>query len=945
MNKNKKVDPKLDWAIKTIQTMKESSDVITASQAKQFIELLLSGTKQQKDELVNSFDKFSTESYAKIQEAVSMVSQKHSDALLEVRQLTNKQRKEHEDRISELQNILAEIKAIEVKDGENGKDAEVDYEKIIGSVLEQIPETVEETPEQVASKLNTLDEAIDQRVIKGLTKKISDLSSNIAHSAVERGAKLYTGTSETRVREIIAETPVSSSGGGTWGSITGTLSDQTDLQSALDALVPYTGATADLNLGTWDILTDTAKASTSAGLALQSSAGTVTALFGAGGGANSTFYGGSKFDYATVSTVPYFDASKNLISSAVTPTELGYLSGVTSAIQTQFTGKLSLTGGTMTGNILFTDNTYDIGASGATRPRTGYFGTSIITGTTSSAGTVSLYESTGTLNSITTSASGGIVLSRGGTNGTWFYPGDGRMQMRSDGYVGWTSSTNPVGSADTSLSRISAGVVGVGTGTAGSIAGQLQVGLGIVLGGVPTLADDKNVIYSNSSNTTLGFVAGASRVAHGSTGACFVGRGNTYSAIANQRGTMYFIAGTPTSPTTGEGQISFYTGATVHRMTIGKTGNVTIGSTTETALFNVGTAAQFQVSTTGAITGTGLALGANSITMTGSLAATGARVTKGWFTNIESTNMPTVGGTAILTSLTAPQFTTIELGHATDTTLARVSAGVASIEGARIITSTGTTSGTILKNNGTTFVASTETYAAPGTSGNVMTSDGTNWTSAAPASGSSTAVDSAQSVYSNHVIVFTGSGATPTGDTWSVDGTLGAGTKWDGNMIRMTSGTNTSITQFLPGNIGASSSFFQFGNTKDITISFNAKFSSVTGQVGVGVADDTGVFYSVATSAGKIVFTWNGTTLNAVNGEAGTNTTTDISSGLTLTNWNSFKIVYTYGTDVKFYVNNTLKATHTTNLPTSSNNSRFGMGAATTGKTYEVSNVVVSIEK
>jgi hypothetical protein len=41
------------------------------------------------------------------------------------------------------------------------------------------------------------------------------------------------------------------------------------------------------------------------------------------------------------------------------------------------------------------------------------------------------------------------------------------------------------------------------------------------------------------------------------------------------------------------------------------------------------------------------------------------------------------------------------------------------------------TTGKILKSNGTTFVASTETYAAPGTTGNVLTSDGTNWTSAA----------------------------------------------------------------------------------------------------------------------------------------------------------------------------------------------------------------------
>lgn len=39
---------------------------------------------------------------------------------------------------------------------------------------------------------------------------------------------------------------------------------------------------------------------------------------------------------------------------------------------------LPLAGGTLTGGLLFTDNTYDIGASGATRPRTGYFGTSLV---------------------------------------------------------------------------------------------------------------------------------------------------------------------------------------------------------------------------------------------------------------------------------------------------------------------------------------------------------------------------------------------------------------------------------------------------------------------------------------------------------------------------------------------------------------------------------------
>ena len=44
-----------------------------------------------------------------------------------------------------------------------------------------------------------------------------------------------------------------------------------------------------------------------------------------------------------------------------------------------------------------------------------------------------------------------------------------------------------------------------------------------------------------------------------------------------------------------------------------------------------------------------ITLGINSITMTGSLAATGARVTKGWFSDGEFTNMPSVGGTSLTT--------------------------------------------------------------------------------------------------------------------------------------------------------------------------------------------------------------------------------------------------------------------------------------------------------
>jgi hypothetical protein len=43
----------------------------------------------------------------------------------------------------------------------------------------------------------------------------------------------------------------------------------------------------------------------------------------------------TRFQQLTASTVPYLDASSNLVSSAITPTELGYISGATSSLQDQ----------------------------------------------------------------------------------------------------------------------------------------------------------------------------------------------------------------------------------------------------------------------------------------------------------------------------------------------------------------------------------------------------------------------------------------------------------------------------------------------------------------------------------------------------------------------------------------------------------------------------------
>jgi hypothetical protein len=65
----------------------------------------------------------------------------------------------------------------------------------------------------------------------------------------------------------------------------------------------------------------------------------------------------SKMAALTASRALETDGSGFIVASAVTSTELGYVSGVTSSIQTQIDGKLSLTGGTLTGALTITPTT------------------------------------------------------------------------------------------------------------------------------------------------------------------------------------------------------------------------------------------------------------------------------------------------------------------------------------------------------------------------------------------------------------------------------------------------------------------------------------------------------------------------------------------------------------------------------------------------------------
>ena len=93
------------------------------------------------------------------------------------------------------------------------------------------------------------------------------------------------------------------------------------------------------------ILTPTVTADTSAGLLLESANGTDVGLLGSGNTANVEWYGSHNFDTATQDTIAAFTGAGKTLGSLATATypsltELSYVKGVTSAIQTQLNAKV-----------------------------------------------------------------------------------------------------------------------------------------------------------------------------------------------------------------------------------------------------------------------------------------------------------------------------------------------------------------------------------------------------------------------------------------------------------------------------------------------------------------------------------------------------------------------------------------------------------------------------
>jgi len=148
--------------------------------------------------------------------------------------------------------------------------------------------------------------------------------------------------------------------------------------------------------------------------------------------------------------------------------------------------------------------------------------------------------------------------------------------------------------------------------------------------------------------------------------------------------------------------------------------------------------------------------------------------------------------------------------------------------------------------------------------------------------------------------------------TWTTTGlspaTFNAGGYWT-----FTAASDGKTSTLIPWS--GSTAQYSPAQSKDIRIKIRCKFNNGAGfwlcisGWNVNTADTDVTNWLVR-------FTKYGGNLFAHNSNWTTKTSTDVNSWITLTDWNTYEIVFNPWVDAKFYINGVLKATHTTNLPT-----------------------------
>jgi hypothetical protein len=217
-----------------LETIKKKIEEIQAKNAmasdmKSFITLVLKVIVDAKDK----FNSISKENLNQIQKALDYITDEHSKLLSNVNHETTSQKKDFDAKLTELNKLIEEVKAIEVKDGEDGIDADEDL--IVEKVLEKIPaqkEVILDDRQKIVEKINSgkdKDTKIEAKQITGLPDFTREIVKEVSVGFPETPIKA--GTNTTVTKDASGSWVISSTGGSSVGAFT----DLTDVPSS------YTG--------------------------------------------------------------------------------------------------------------------------------------------------------------------------------------------------------------------------------------------------------------------------------------------------------------------------------------------------------------------------------------------------------------------------------------------------------------------------------------------------------------------------------------------------------------------------------------------------------------------------------------------------------------------------------------------------------------------------------